>query len=57
VADDLEAGREEPDGTVHVGGTDDIAAKYFAADSRLLRDGLKRSSVMNSGNHPEFNLP
>jgi TIR domain len=48
---------EEPDGTVHVGGTDDIAVKYFAADSKLRRDGLKRSSVMNSGSHPEFNLP
>jgi hypothetical protein len=47
---------EEPDGTVHLGGPDDIAAKYFAADSKLRRDGLKRSSVMNSGNHPEFNL-
>jgi hypothetical protein len=48
---------EEPDETVHVGGKDDIAGKYFAADSKLRRDGLRRSSVMNSGDHPEFNLP
>jgi hypothetical protein len=48
---------EEPDGTVHVGGKEDIAGKYVAADLKLRRDGLRRSSVMNSGTLPEFNLP
>ena len=47
---------EEPDGTVHVGGKEDIAGKYVAADLKLRRDGLRRSSVMNSGSLPEFNL-
>jgi hypothetical protein len=31
--------------------------KYIAADSKLRRVGLRRSSVMSSGKHPEFSLP
>jgi hypothetical protein len=48
---------EEPDGTVYEGSRDDIAGRYVAADVKLRHDGLRRSSVMNSGNYPEFNLP
>jgi hypothetical protein len=48
---------EEPDGTVHEGSKHEISAKYVAADAKLRREGLRRSSVMNSGNYPEFNLP
>jgi len=48
---------EEPDGTVHEGSKDDIAGRYVAADAKLHRNGLRKSSVMNSGKYPEFNLP
>ncbi len=48
---------EEPDGTVYEDGHDEIAIKYVAADMKLRRDGLRRSSVMSSGDYPTFNLP
>jgi hypothetical protein len=48
---------EEPGGKVYEGSRDDIAVRYVVADARLRREGLKRSSAMNSGNYPEFNLP
>ena len=47
---------EEPDGTLHEGPNNEIAAKYVAADMRLRRDGLRRSSVMGSGDYSDFNL-
>jgi hypothetical protein len=49
--------QEEPDGTIHEDGRDEIAAKYVASDMKLRRDGLRRSSVMSSSDYPEFNLP
>jgi hypothetical protein len=48
---------EEPDGTVYEDGSDEIAVKYIAADMKLRRDGLRRSSVMSSGDYPAFSLP
>jgi hypothetical protein len=48
---------EEPDGTVYEGSKDDIAGRYVAADAKLRRNGLRKSSVLNSGEYPEFNLP
>lgn len=48
---------EEPDGTIHEGTREEIAGKYVAGDAKLRRQGLRRSSAMNSGNFPEFNLP
>jgi len=48
---------EEPDGTVYEDGRDEIAIKYVAADMKLRRDGLRRSSVMSSGDYPAFSLP
>lgn len=47
---------EEPGGTIHEDGRDGIAVKYVTADMKLRRDGLRRSSVMSSGDYPEFNL-
>ena len=47
---------EEPDGTVHEGGSQDIAIRYVAADMKLRKDGLRRSSVMSSGEYPDFSL-
>jgi hypothetical protein len=40
---------EEPDGTVYEDGRDEIAIKYLAADMKLRRDGLRRSSVTAIG--------
>jgi hypothetical protein len=48
---------EEPDGTVHEGGNDEIASKYVTTDVKLRSEGLRRSSVMSSGDYPKFNLP
>ena len=47
---------EEPDGTVHEGSNDEIASKYVTTDMKLRSDGLRRSSVMSSGDYPEFDL-
>jgi len=46
---------EEPDGTIHEGNADEIAAKYVASDKRFQDNGLKRSSVMGSSEYPQFN--
>jgi hypothetical protein len=48
---------EEPDGTIHEGPVDKIAGKYITADARLRQTGLRRSSVMGSGDYPNFTLP
>jgi hypothetical protein len=48
---------EEPDGTIHEGPADKIAGKYITADARLRQTGLRRSSVMGSGDYPNFTLP
>ena len=48
---------EEPDGQSARATVRKIARKYVAAGAKLRREGLRRSSVMNSGNYPEFNLP
>jgi hypothetical protein len=48
---------EEPDGSIRVGPADEIAGKYIAADVRLRQTGLRRSSVMGSGDYPGFTLP
>jgi len=47
---------EEPDGTVHKGPGHEIAGKYAAAGTMLRRDGQRRSSVMGSGDYPDFIL-
>jgi hypothetical protein len=47
---------EEPDGQIQEGTADEIADKYVAADRQVRRNGLRRSSVMGSGDYPEFNL-
>ena len=47
---------EEPDGTAHEGSNDEIASKYVTTDMKLRSDGLRRSSVMSSGDYPEFDL-
>ena len=46
----------EPDGTVHEGSREEIAGKYLTTDLKLRGDGLRRSSVMGSGEFPDFNL-
>lgn len=48
---------EEPDGAIQEGPADEIAVKYIAADARLRQAGLRRSSVMGSGDYPSFTLP
>ena len=48
---------EEPDGTINEGPADEIAGKFIAADARLRHSGLRRSSVMGSGDYPNFTLP
>ncbi len=48
---------EEPDGLIQEGPAHEIAGKYIAADGELRRNGLRRSSVMGSGDYPDFNLP
>jgi hypothetical protein len=48
---------EEPDGAVQEGPADEIASRYIAADARLRQTGLRRSSVMGSGDYPDFTLP
>jgi hypothetical protein len=48
---------EEPDGTIHEGGLEDIANKYQMADRKLRNSGLRPSSVMASGQYPRLNLP
>lgn len=48
---------EEPDGVIHEGPVHEIAAKYIAADIGLRHNGLRRSSVMGSGDYPDFTLP
>ena len=47
---------EEPDGQIHEGSVDEIADKYVSADRQIRRTGLRRSSVMGSGDYPDFNL-
>jgi hypothetical protein len=47
---------EEPNGTIHEGNADEIAAKYFVTDKRLRDEGLKRSTVMGSSEYPQFSL-
>ena len=47
---------EEPDGKVHEGTKDEIASKYLMSDRKLRSDGLRPSTVMGSGDYPEFNL-
>ena len=48
---------EEPDGTIQEGPADEIAGKYITADARLRQTGLRRSSVMDSADYPNFTLP
>ena len=48
---------EEPGGTIHEGGLDDIASKYQMADRKLRNSGLRPSSIMASGQYPQLNLP
>jgi len=48
---------EEPDGIIQEGPADEIASRYIAADARLRQTGLRRSSVMGSGDYPNFTLP
>jgi hypothetical protein len=48
---------EEPDGTIQGGPVDEIGGKYITADARLRQTGLRRSSVMGSGDYPNFTLP
>jgi hypothetical protein len=48
---------EEPEGAVYEDCCDEIAIRYAAADVKLRHDGLRRSSVMSSGDYPIFNLP
>jgi len=48
---------EEPDGTIQEGPADEIAGKFITADAKLRQTGLRRSSVMGSGDYPKFTLP
>jgi hypothetical protein len=48
---------EEPDGTIQEGTAAEIGGKYIAADAKLRQTGLRRSSVMASGDYPTFTLP
>lgn len=48
---------EEPDGRVQEGTKDEIASQYLMSDRKLRSDGLRPSTVMGSGDYPEFNLP
>jgi len=48
---------EEPDGTIHEGQAREISEKYVAVDLKLRQTGLRRSSVMSSGEYSEFSLP
>jgi hypothetical protein len=48
---------EEPDGTIQEGSPDEIAGNYTTADARLRQTGHRRSSVMGSGDYPNFTLP
>jgi len=55
--DDQRFTLEEPDGTTHEGGLDDIANKYLMADRNQRNRGLRPSSIMGSGQYPQLNLP